>query len=759
MSAQTFQSQYERASSSLLANLPGALTLYDSWVVWKEGVPEAPGKKNKKLPLDARTLAGEDWNNRQHWTSRAIAMQAFLKNPTLRGVGFVFSNGKTGDPYTFFDLDGVIVKGKLLPWALEFATMVNSYTEISSSGKGIKIIIRAKLGDRRKSFEFTDSKGKVHEIEVYDSNKFFAATGNRVEGTPESISDAQELLDTLHPPVEEEEETGPPPIDRSTDEYAEDVDAIPDDKVLEKISASKQKAKFKALMEGSTAGYSGYFAASGALCSILAFWTRANPERIDRLYRKSGLFEESWWEEPCYAGRKSRREYVIEASCKKAAAKDMYVPSTSGLIVNDDGRVKPIMANAITMLKTTPCWNGVLAFNRLTLFAVKLKPAPWEEHSSRQWTDHDDTKLLEWFQRHRLFIESSNKAGEAAQAVAHDNSFHPVIDYLNSLKWDGTARLDAWLKDYLGVVDNDYTRAAGRCWMLSAVARMYRPGCQADYTLLLEGSQGILKSSALRALAGDEFFLDNLSDIEGRDKDTLLKMHGVWIAELGELANYKRSDIDRVKAFLTCREDHFREPYGRRTQTYPRTNVFAASVNRETPFTDETGNRRFWPVKCEKIELEKLRANRDQLWAETVARFKKGEHWWLDSPELNRLAEEEQSARYQSGQWDDIIETWLEHPTQRIEYRDGQRFPVTPWNSSDDEVTVSDVLLHAIGKPVAQWNHSDEHTVSKCLKHNHWVRKMARRDGESRRVYQRPVVTGTQPVTQPVTPQSVDSKE
>jgi Virulence-associated protein E len=739
---QAFQSQYERASSSLLANLPGALSLYDSWVVWKEEPPSAPGKKNKKLPLDARSLSAGDWNNREHWSSRAVAMQSFLKNPTLKGIGFVFSNTKNGDPYTFFDLDGVVQKGKLLPWAQEFVTMVNSYTEISPSGTGIKSIIRAKLGGRGCSFEFTDSKGKVHEIECYDASRFFAATGNRLEGTPETICDGQELLDTLHPPTEEEEKSGPP-IDRATDEYAADVDAIPDDKLLEKILASKQKAKFKSLWEGNTTGYAGYFAASGALSSILAFWTRANPERIDRLYRQSGLFEKDWWEADRYAGKKSRCEYVIDAACKKAAAKDMYVPSSSGLIVNDDGRIKPIMANAITMLKTTPRWDGVLAFNKLTLYAMKLKPAPWEEHSSGQWTDFDDTKLEEWFQRHRLFIDSSKKAGEAAQAVAHENAFHPVRDYLESLKWDDTPRLDSWLINYLGVKDDEYTRAVGRCWMISAVARIFRPGCQADYTLLLEGNQGILKSSALRALAGDEFFLDNVVDIEG--KDALLKIHGAWIVELEEFAGVKRSDVDKVKAFLTCRTDRFRAPYDRRVQIYPRMNVFAASNNGDTPFTDETGNRRFWPVRCEKIAIEKIRAERNQLWAEAVTRFRKGDHWWLDTSALNVLAEKEQAERYRPGAWDGIIERWLENPTQRIEYKDGGiRAFITPWNSSADEVTVEDVLLHAVGKSVAQWTHSDEHSVSKCLKTNHWKR-VSIWDPEKkkpRRVYQRPTLTG-----------------
>jgi putative DNA primase/helicase len=321
---QRAQFYYQRATRSALAKVPAELTKYRHWVVWKEAPPDIPISKPKKVPLNPMTLDADDWNNPANWSERSTATQILEENYWLRGVGFVFSNGSNGDPYTFFDLDKSVLNGEIAPWANEFASMVNSYTEISPSGMGIKIIVRAKLGSRRKSFEFTDGKGYKHEIECYDANKFFAATGNRVTETPEIIRDGQSLLDTLHPQTAEEESG--PPIDRSDDEYAEEVDAIPDNKLLEKILASKQKRKFEKLMAGSTEDYSGYFSASGALCAILAFWTRANPERINRLYLKSGLYEEKWWEEPCYSGRKSRREYVIEGACRKTAAKEMYVP-------------------------------------------------------------------------------------------------------------------------------------------------------------------------------------------------------------------------------------------------------------------------------------------------------------------------------------------------------------------------------------------------------------------------------------------------
>ena len=416
------------------------------------------------------------------------------------------------------------------------------------------------------------------------------------------------------------------------------------------------------------------------------------------------------------------------------------------MILSKDGTVRAILANAITMLKTVPCWQDVLAYNELTLLPMKLKPAPWDTHTGvTSWSDHDDTKLAEYFERHGLFIDSSKRAGEAAQAVAREHSFHPVRDYLDSLKWDGKRRLNSMLPRYFGAQGNRYVYAIGRCWMIAAVARIYRPGCKVDNVLTLEGDQGRLKSTALAVLAGDEFFLDDFAEVN--DKDQLLKMHGAWIVEMAELAGTRR-DVNRVKAFLTCRDDVFRAPYDRRPQHHPRMNVFAASTNDETWLTDETGGRRFWPVKCGKIEIEKLRKDRDQLWAEAVIRFRKGEEWWFVKPDLDATAEEEQRGRYQSGQWDEVIELWLENPVQRREFvgtdtkgKGGEWVSVQPWRSSQDKVTVDDILLHAINKPVDRWTQPDKNSVAKCLKVNKWKRVLEREGKEVRKYYCRPDVT------------------
>ena len=283
-------------------------------------------------------------------------------------------------------------------------------------------------------------------------------------------------------------------------------------------------------------------------------------------------------------------------------------------------------------------------------------------------------------------------------------------------------------------------RAVAARWLISAVARIQRPGCQADSVLLLEGPQGIGKSTALRVLASDEWFADHISDLGS--KDSRLELHGKLVLELAELDKIRRSKIERVKAFITSRTDHFRPPYGRRAETVPRSCVFAASVNDETPLTDETGNRRFWPVRCGAINIEKLAELRDQLWAEAYQRYRDGTPWWLDSAELNDAATAEQAKRYDPGVWDDVILEWIEDPVQRMESAggEGEVIPLTPFDSTSERVTITDILLHAIGKPLDRLTQADRNQAQRCLVHHGWTRKQDRSRGNLRGkwFYQRP---------------------
>ena len=216
------------------------------------------------------------------------------------------------------------------------------------------------------------------------------------------------------------------------------------------------------------------------------------------------------------------------------------------------GELKATLENAGLLLRHDPAWQNVLAFNEFSLNIETKQPAPWDmSNAGVPWTDYDSTMTLCWLQRHGVGINSSKAVWEIVQTVARENPFHPVRDYLSGLSWDGKARLVDFLTTYFGAEPSPLSAAIGQRWMISAVARIMQPGCKADHVLLLEGPQGIGKSTALQILASPTWFTDHLSDLGS--KDSRIELSGRWIIELGEFAS-RRSELER-KAFLTACAD------------------------------------------------------------------------------------------------------------------------------------------------------------------------------------------------------------
>jgi predicted P-loop ATPase len=361
------------------------------------------------------------------------------------------------------------------------------------------------------------------------------------------------------------------------------------------------------------------------------------------------------------------------------------------------GHVFPVLANAIAALRHAPEWQGVLAFNEFELTPMALRPSPWGLVSGAIWTDHEDRLTAEWLQRKAIFVDVSITA-QAVQTVSKDRGFHPIRRYLERVQWDGVTRLDQWLSTYLGVENTNYAAAVGARWLISAVARIYRPGVKADCCLILEGPQGSKKSTTLRTLAG-QYFTDELADLGS--KDAALQTRGVWIIELSELDTLSRMDVGRIKAFMSRTTDRFRPPYGKRLVESPRQCVFAGSVNHSNYLRDDTGGRRFWPVSCGSIDIDSLVRDRDQLWAEAKARFDNGCAWWLETSELVEAAASEQTDRYDGDPWEELIARWAENRAS---------------------VSISDILSRCLDKPQAQWTQIDKNRVARCLRASGWQR-------------------------------------
>jgi predicted P-loop ATPase len=372
------------------------------------------------------------------------------------------------------------------------------------------------------------------------------------------------------------------------------------------------------------------------------------------------------------------------------------------LIVNEVGSPKAILANAIAALLDAPEWRGVLWLNTFSFHTVARKETPWG--FSGPWKDEQDMFAAEWLQREGVFV-NVEVTRQAVEAVAHKNCFHPVRDYLCALKWDAHPRLDTWLVQYFGAEDSAYVRSIGAKWMIAAVVRIHRPGVKSDHVLILEGSQGLGKSTALAVLGGP-FFVDEISDLG--TKDAALQAQGAWIVELSELDAMGRAEIAKVKSFISRTTDRFRPPYGRRVIELPRQCVFAGTVNHSSYLRDETGGRRFWPVSCFQINLDALRRDRDQLWAEAQSRYAAGEKWWLDGDVL-AAAETEQRERYESDAWEE---------------------PILAWSEGRESVSIPEILESALEKPKSLWAQTDMNRIARILRAHHWE-KHRRRDGKS----------------------------
>jgi Virulence-associated protein E len=275
------------------------------------------------------------------------------------------------------------------------------------------------------------------------------------------------------------------------------------------------------------------------------------------------------------------------------------------LLFTHNGQPKAVLANAILALRKAPDWQAVLAFDEFALASMAMRPPPW--------TDRDDALATEWMQREGISV-TVNTVATAAETVAKDRSFHPVRDYLRGLEWDGSLRLEKFASRYLGAPDTGYSTKVSKCMLIAGVARIMEPGCKSDHIVILEGKQGTGKSTALRLLF-EPFFSDDLSELG--TKDAQMQMNGIWCLEIAELTSMRKTEQERVKAFVSRSTDRFRPPYARRLIEAKRQCVLIGTTNSDQYLKDETGAR-FWPVRCGRINLDAIKQDRDQLWAEAV---------------------------------------------------------------------------------------------------------------------------------------------
>lgn len=396
--------------------------------------------------------------------------------------------------------------------------------------------------------------------------------------------------------------------------------------------------------------------------------------------------------------------------------------------------------NAKLIIKHDPLLKGIV-FNQLADGLEIKGDVPWQ-HPAKFWRDADDAQLICYVDDHYGSFSQRNY-DIAVTKVSDDRSYHPIRRYFESLvQWDGVKRVDTLFIDYLGAEDNEYIRAVCRKTLCAAYMRIYHPGIKFDYLPVFNGAQGIGKSTFIANL-GMEWFSDSLTLSDMNDKTAAEKLQGYWIHEISELAGMKKADLDKVKAFVSRRDDKYRASFGKRVAPHPRQCVFFGTTNSENGYLrDVTGNRRFWNVKVsgngKYKPWEMTRELVDQIWAETMVISKAGEELFLDKS-LESFAQEEQREAMQQDDREGIVreylnmllpDTWDEMDIyRRRDYFRDMEDPTRPKGAIKRmEVSNIEIWCECFGKAKEDIKPIDSYAISAIMKRlKDWQRSDNRR--------------------------------
>ena len=351
----------------------------------------------------------------------------------------------------------------------------------------------------------------------------------------------------------------------------------------------------------------------------------------------------------------------VEERIAQASAEFSDEDWQNGLELDKSGHVKNTLHNLTLILENDPNLKGVV-FNQL-LDGMEIKgEVPWK-HPSKFWRDADDAQLISYVDTHYGTFSARNY-DIAVTKVADDRAYHPIREFIESLpEWDKIPRMDTLLVDYLGAADTAYVRAVTRKTLCAAISRVLRPGCKFDSMLVLNGPQGVGKSTLIAKLAG-EWFSDSLNLGDTKDKTAAEKLQGYWILEIGELAGLKKAEVETLRSFLSRQNDIYRAAFGKRATPHLRQCVFFGTTNAESGYLrDTTGNRRFWPVKTpgsgKKQSWNLTHEEILQIWAEALVYVRQGEKLYL-SPEMDALAKDEQREAMESDEREGLVREYLD---------------------------------------------------------------------------------------------------
>jgi predicted P-loop ATPase len=608
------------------------------WVAWRN---ELRGDKPTKVPYapDGKKAKADDpstWGTRKAAEARASG----IVNGQGGGIGIQLGD-LGGDMHLCgIDLDSCIVDdGALAPWAAEILSATPTYTERSPSGRGLKMFFYTAREDvrpfldrigvlpnawgTRRTMPGLDGRDHGPAVEVYLAGRYFTVTEDVWPGTPDALDtlDAATLdrLSRLIPPARSAGVKG-----RNDADNSRSAAAFRMGMALRRAGRTFEEFSEAVRTDTRTAVW---YAEKGIACG---------GRELHRIWQKAGLKTQ----EP-------RAEWISRAQHDR------------------QGEPRPNLYNAMIALREDGLVYDLFSYDEMLRAPILRRPvasgamnAQNEPFQARPVCDADVTALQELLQASGLEKVGKDTVHQAVDLRAYERRFHPIREYLEALRWDRTPRLASWLAYHLGAEDTEYHRRIGCMFLVAMVARIFRPGCKADYMPVLEGPQGSLKSTACRVLGG-QWFSDNLPDIRTAGKDVAQHLNGKWLIEVAEMSALDKAEASALKAFVTRAVERYRPSYGRKEVIEPRQCIFIGTTNKTAYLRDETGGRRFWPVKVGIIDIDGLIRDRDQLFAEAVHLYREGYRWWPDAAFERQFIAPEQEARYEADAWEEEIKGFL----------------------------------------------------------------------------------------------------
>lgn len=665
------------------------------WGVWRvkdRGIDKKPAKvPTNGVKRQISTASPDDW---LVWPE---ARQLY-QGGDFEGIGILMSSlsGIVG-----IDVDNCLEDGVVKASAAEVVAAVEamgSYVEVSPSGTGLRAFVFGTLPH--------GCKEKVGDIEVYGpgSTRYLTVTGvawSRCVAILENQSAIDDFLARfgfLKSDDVIETARGGNPAPCSDDDPAPCSDderwpRVSDDEVLGLLRRNNKRGLVTRLLEGKLDDADGdHSKADFMLCCQIANYTR-DEDQVDRIFRQSGLMRPKWTERRAkliYGAQTIYRAIeVVEKGgdnhwvrqAAKTAGKAIERAQVKGIKEKAteflEGGLGGLVDSKGRLRQNVYIWSQLLFRDKrliggtwLDEFAVHPRKTPvFSQAMGRAFdgealTDEDFLGVSIWLACEwglGIRLPDARSALLAWAGMTRRNPIASRLDVLAS-EWDGVLRLDRWLIDYCGASDAggeliEYLAVIGSRWFIGVVARAYRPA-KVDTMLILEGSQGVGKSTAARVLAeaiSPGCFLEGFE--LGAGKDALISLRGKLVAEWGELSGLGKHESEALKNFLSREVDSYRDPYGITTRDFRRTCCFIGTTNEAVYLRDVSGNRRFWPVQVGRIDVAQLRLDAGQLWGEAVHRLRQGARWWVgdsDPTGLRGIITREQQARLVPDAWAEV---------------------------------------------------------------------------------------------------------